>query len=133
MPPDDVLEDVTDVLRLVDCREHGSDRVGPDLVAALDELDELLDDGARGHDVLVFAVERQPVSAQGNRGAELLSQRIEDTVLDARELGGHLVRDVQHLLHRLSVGRGSPRPRRRQASFSLTSWLTAEPSARPET
>ena len=98
MPPDDVLEDVAHVLRLVERGEHGADRVGPDLMAALDELDELVDDRARGGDVLVVAAQRQPVPAQRDRAVEPLPQRVEDAVLDAGELGGDLVRDVQHLL-----------------------------------
>jgi hypothetical protein len=35
-----------------------------------------------------------------------LAQSVEDTVLDAGELRRDLVRDVQHLLHRRSVGTG---------------------------
>ena len=45
--PDDVLEDLADVLGLVDRVEDRVDRAGADLLAALDELDELLDDGLR--------------------------------------------------------------------------------------
>ena len=43
MAPDDVVEDVTDVLGLIERRDDGADRVGADLVAVLDELDELVD------------------------------------------------------------------------------------------
>ena len=48
-------------------RAHASDRVDrarADLVAALDQLDELVDDGARLGDVGVVALDRQPVAAQ---------------------------------------------------------------------
>ena len=69
VPPDDVLEDVADVGRLVERAEHGVDRVGADLVAALDELDELVDDRARLGDLLVVALERQQVAAQPDRAA----------------------------------------------------------------
>ena len=51
MRPDDVLEDVADVLGLVDRVEDRVDRAGADLLAALDELDELLDDRARLRDL----------------------------------------------------------------------------------
>ena len=108
--PDDVLEDVADVLRLVDRREHGADRVRPDLVASLDELDELVDDRPRRGHVLVVAAERQPVPAQGDRAAEPLAERVEDAVLDPRELGRDLVRDVQHLLHGQCRGQAAREP-----------------------
>ena len=76
----------------------GADRVGPDLVAALDELDELVDDRARLGDVLVLAVERELVAAQRDRAAEPVAQRVEHAVVDAGELGGDLVRDDDHVL-----------------------------------
>ena len=108
MAPDDVVEHVAHVLDLVERGEHRADRVRADLVAALDELDELVDDGARGRDARSSPLERQPVPAQPDRAVEPLAKRVEDAVLHARELGGHLVRDVQHLLHRLSVGTSPP-------------------------
>ena len=98
MRPDDVLEDVADVLRLVERGQDRADCVRADLVAALNQLDQLLDDRARRGDMLLVAVQGQPVPAQGNRRSELLSQRIEDAVLDARELRRDLVRDVQDLV-----------------------------------
>ena len=55
MAPDDVLEDVADVLRLVERGEHRADRVRADLVTTLDELDQLVDDCPRGAHVLVVA------------------------------------------------------------------------------
>ena len=99
MAPDDVVEDLAHVLGLVERGEHGADRVRPDLVTALDELHELVDDGARGDDVLVVAAERQTVAAKRDRALEPLAQRVEDAVLDAGELGRDLVRDVENLLH----------------------------------
>ena len=79
---------------------------GSDLVAALDELHELVDDGAGRDDVLVVTSERQPVPAERDRALKALAQRVEDAVLDACELSSDLVRYVQHLLHRRSVGAG---------------------------
>ena len=45
--PDDVVEDLAHVLVGVERAEHGVDGVRADLVAALDELDELVDHLAR--------------------------------------------------------------------------------------
>src|SRR6185437_7368931 len=45
--PDDVGEDLVHVLGLVDRAEDRVDGAGADLLAALDELDELLDDRLR--------------------------------------------------------------------------------------
>ena len=53
--PDDVGEDLADVLRLVDRAEDRVDGAGADLLAALDELDELLDDRLRLGDLDVVA------------------------------------------------------------------------------
>ena len=97
--PDDVLEHVADVRRLVERRDDGADRVRADRVAALDELDELVDDRARLDDPRVVAVERQPVAAQRDRAAEPLAQRVEHAVAHPRELGGHLVRNGEDVLH----------------------------------
>ena len=65
MAPDDVLEDLAHVLRLVERGEHRADGVRPDLVPALDELHELVHDGARGRDVSSSppSVSRLPRSA----------------------------------------------------------------------
>jgi hypothetical protein len=121
MAPHDVFEDVADVLGLVERGEHGADGVGPDLMPALHELDELVDDCPRGGDMLAVAVECQAVPAQRNRAVEPLAKRVEHAVSDSRQLGCDLVRDVQYLVHRLSLetrsaappspsGRGRPRP-----------------------
>ena len=95
---------VADVLGLVDRVEDRVDRAGADLLAALDEVDELLDDGPRLGDLRVVAVERQPVAAEVDRAAEPLAQRAEHAVADAGELGGDVVRNVENFLHSVSVG-----------------------------
>ena len=106
MAPDDVLEDVADVLGLVERAEHGVDGRRADLVAALDELDELVDDRARLGDARVVALERQLVSAQADRAVEPLAQRFEHAVPDARQLGGDVVRDRENFLQRGQCRRG---------------------------
>ena len=55
---------LADVLGLVERGEHGVDRARPDLVPALDQLGELVDDRAGLDDVRVVALDRQPVAAQ---------------------------------------------------------------------
>ena len=82
--PDDVVEHVADVLRLVERRDDRADGVGADRVAALDELDELVDHGAGLGDARVVAGEREAVAAQRDRAAEPLAQRVEHAVADAR-------------------------------------------------
>ena len=104
MRPDDVFEDVADILRLVDRVQNRVDRPGADLLPALDELDELLDDGPRLRDLDVVAVQRQPVAAQVDRAAEPVAERVEDAVRHPRELGGNLVRNLENVLHGVSVG-----------------------------
>ena len=99
MAPDDVLEDLADVLGLVERRDDGADRVRPDLVPALDQLDELVDDRARGGDAVVLALDRQLVAAQTERAGQARAQRVEHAVAHSRELGGDLVRDGKGLLH----------------------------------
>ena len=94
MPPDDVVEDLAHVFDLIERGEHRANGVGSDLVAALDQLDELVDDCARSNDLLVVAPERQAVAAQRDGALEPLAQRVEHAVLDAGELGRDLVRDV---------------------------------------
>ena len=69
-------------------------------------IHELVDDSAGCGDVAVLAPERQPVAAESDRAMKPLAQRVEDAVLNAGELGRNLVRYVQHLLHRRSVGTG---------------------------
>src|SRR5205823_1212533 len=176
MAPDDVLEDIAQVLGLVEGRKDCVNRARLDLVAALDELAELVDHRAGLRDVGVRALDREAVSAEQDRAAEPVPKRFEHAVAHGCELGRDVVRDGENLLHwSLSVGaaagteavpqalhnRHAPRqtrarfpdtiasgrrpgepysgtkcPRGRgaaQASFSRTSWLTADPSARPAT
>ena len=104
MAPDDGVEDLAHVLVGLERAEHGVDRVRADLVAALDQLDELVDHLARLGDVRVVALERQLVAAQPDRALEALAQGVEHAVADPRELGGDGVRDVERVLHRPSVG-----------------------------
>ena len=103
MTPDDVLEDVADVLGLVERRDDGADGVRADRVTALHQLDELVDDRPRLDDPLVVAVEGQPVAAQRDRAAEPLAQRVEHAVADAGQLGGDLVGHGEDVLHRVEV------------------------------
>ena len=104
MAPDDVLEDLADVLGLVERCDDGADRLRPDLVPALDQLDELVDDRSRGGDAVVLALDRQLVAAQAKRAAEPRAQRIEHAVAHSCELGGDLIRDGERSCTRLSVG-----------------------------
>ena len=129
--PDDVLEDVADVLGLVERGEHGVDRVRADLVAALDELDELVDDRAGLGDVLVVAVEREPVAAQRDRAVEPLAQRVEHAVADARELSGDLVRDIENLLHQAQCRGGIRQSWRRRARSQRARLYLADAFQRP--
>ena len=70
-----------------------------DLVAALDQLDELVDHRARLRDVLLVALERQLVPAQADVALEALLERVEDAVRDPGELGRDRIRYIQRLLH----------------------------------
>ena len=90
MAPDDVLEDLADVLALVEHAEHGVDGPGRSR-SALDQLDELVDDGSRLDDALVVALDRQLVAAQADRAAQAVAEGVEDAVADARQLGGDVV------------------------------------------
>ena len=110
--PDDVLEDVADVLGLVERAEHGVDGARADLVAALDQLDELVDDRARLGDAGVVALERQLVAAQADRAVEPLAQRVEHAVADAGQLGGDVVRDRENFLQRGQCRPGASATRR---------------------
>src|SRR5262249_43547714 len=102
--PDDVVEDLADVLGLVDRVEDGVDRAGADLLPALDELDELLDDRAGLGDPALVALDGQSVAAEVELQVQAVAQRVEHAVADSAELGCHLVWDVQNFLHALSVG-----------------------------
>ena len=62
-------------------------------MAALDQLDELVDDRARLGDARVLALQGELVAAQTDRAVQPLAQRAEDTVADARQFGGDVVGD----------------------------------------
>src|SRR5262249_25261178 len=117
--PDDVAEDVLHALGLVERLHDSVDRRRPDFLPCLDELDELVHDGAPLSDAGVVAGDRQSVAAQEDLDLQTVAQRVEDAVADRRELCRDVVRNVEHLF--------------RQASFSFTSWDTTDPSALPET
>ncbi len=53
-------------------------------MAALDELDELVHDGARLGDTGVVALDREAVPAQVDRAVEPVAQRAQHAVADAR-------------------------------------------------
>jgi hypothetical protein len=91
--PDDIFEDLAQVLRLVDRCEYRVDGARIDLVATLDELAELVDHRAGLGDVGVGAFDRQPVPAQQDRAAEPVAEGVQDTVAHRRELGRDVVRD----------------------------------------
>jgi hypothetical protein len=68
-------------------------------VAALDHLDELVDDGAGLGHALVVALDRQPVAAQADRATQSVAERVEHAVANRGELSRNVVRDIEHLLH----------------------------------
>ena len=103
MAPDDVLEHVADVLRLVERSDDSADRVGADRVASLDQLDELVEHGPGLRDARLVAGQRQAVAAQRDRAAEPLAQRVEHAVADPGQLGRDLVRNCEDVLHAISV------------------------------
>ena len=65
VPPDDVVEHVAHVLVGLERAEHGVDRVRADLVAALDELHELVDHLAGLLHLLVVASLRASAGCPG--------------------------------------------------------------------
>ena len=91
--PNHILEDLADVLRLVERRDDGADGVRPDLVPALDQLDELVHDRPGGGNPVVRPFDRQLVTAQTERAVQTVAQRVEHAVADSTELGGDFVRD----------------------------------------
>ena len=100
----------------VDGAKHGIDGVCTDLMATFDEVDELVDHVFCLGDTSVVTLESQLVATQPNRAVEPGSKRVEDAVVDSRELRGNSVRHVDNLLHCCSVGRrpgGTAAPLRR--------------------
>ena len=71
-------------------------------MAALDQADELVDDGRGLADVALVAVEREDVAAQEDVAADPLLELAEDRVLGARELGRDVVFERE-----LAAGQGS--------------------------
>ena len=67
-------------------------------MAALDELDQLVDDRTRLLDLLLLALERELVAAHADGDVEAVAERVEHAVADPGQLGRDLVRDVEHLL-----------------------------------
>ena len=98
MEPDHVLEDIPDVRRFLQGPEHRVDRARPDRVPRLDEVDQLTDDRPSARDVIVGALQGEPVAPQEHRAAEAVAQRLENAVVDCRQLGRYLVRDRENLL-----------------------------------
>ena len=103
MSPDHVLVGGAEILRLVERGDDRADGVGTDLVTALDELDELVDDGARLIDLELVPVEGQDVAAKRDRAGQPLAEGGEHSVPDARELGGDVVRNLENLMHGTEV------------------------------
>ena len=94
--------------------DDGADGVRPDLVPALDQLDELVHDRARGGDPVVGPLDRQLVPAQAERAVQPVAQRVEHAVADSAELGGDFVRDGEHFLHPAQCRRRIPHKVRRR-------------------
>jgi len=106
--PDDVPEELLHVLGLVDRIQHGVDGRRPDRLARFDELDELVQHGARLRDVEVLTLDRDPVAAQVDRALEPVPQRLQHAVADPAELRGDVVRNIENLLHPAQCRRGLP-------------------------
>ena len=130
VPPDDGVEHLAHVLVGVERAEHGVDGVRADLVAALDQLDQLVDHLARRLDLLLIALERELVPAQAHGAFEPLAQRFEHAVVrpgHPGQLGGDLVRDVEDFLHGSQCRDGL---RRRVVAGRLTPQAPAEARSR---
>jgi hypothetical protein len=93
--PDGVLEDLGRALVGVEGAGHGLDRARRNLVALLDQVDELGDDGLGGLYVAGGAVEGEHVATQIERRAEVALERPQHGVLGARQLRGDVVVDRQ--------------------------------------
>ncbi len=122
MAPDDVLEDLGRALVGVEGAGHRFDRPRGDVVALLDQLDQLVDHGRRLLHVVGLAVEGEDVAAQVQIALEPAAQRLQDGVLGAGQLGGDGV-----VKRQLPAGQGQ------EPSFFRTAVLTRLPSARPAT
>ncbi len=103
MAPDDVLEDVAEILGLVERRQHCVNRARSDLVSAFDEPGQLVDHRSRLGDLGIGPLDREAVAPQEDRAAEALPKRAENAVVESRQLGGDVVGYRQNLLHGASV------------------------------
>ena len=128
MPPDDVFEDLAQILGLVERCDHGVDRAGADLVASFDELGKLVHDRARLSDVRVFALDRQAIAAQQDRDAKPVAKGVEHTVAQGRQLGGDIVGNRENFLH-CAQCRRSGRPRSHRAPRDEIVTLSAQTRA----
>jgi hypothetical protein len=91
--PDDVLEDLGRALVLVERARDRLDRAGRDLMALLDQVDQLADDRLRGLDPGRVAVQGEDVSAEVEVDVEVPLERPQDRVLRPRQLRGDGVVD----------------------------------------
>ena len=114
MAPDHVLEDLRRALVGLDRAGDRLERAGSEVVAALDQADELVDHGRGAADVVVVAVEREHVSPQVDVAAEPALELAKDGVLGAGELGGNAVIERE-----LASRQGSPTGRRPAAREPL--------------
>ena len=120
--PDDVVEDLRRALVGVERAGHRLDRPRRDVVALLDQLDQLVDDGRRLLHVAGVAVEGEDVAAQVEvaRRSRPRSAR--------RTVSSEPASSAATVLSSVSCLRAKLGP-----SFSRTAALTRLPSARPPT
>ena len=93
MAPDDVVEDLADVVRLVERAEHGVDGAGPISCPPSTSSTSSSTTARASATFGVVALDRQLVAAQADRAVEPVAQRVEHAVADAGELGRDLVRN----------------------------------------
>ena len=91
MAPDDRVEHLAHVLARLERPQHRVYGVAADLMAALDQLDELVDHRPRALDVLVVALQGQLIAAQAHGALQPLAQRVEHAVGDPGQLGRNRV------------------------------------------
>jgi hypothetical protein len=91
--PDDVLEDPGRALVLVERARDRLDRAGRDLVALLDQVDQLADDGLRRADFGRIPGEGEDVAAEVEIDVEMTLERAQHGVLGSGQLRGDRVVD----------------------------------------